>query len=87
LDSGEQGDDADNFGNVMVATPMMGEIIDEQPAVVVDTTAELLGRAKPKRPRTRSIAAAPSAGRRVTKKAEPGPARKTSRARKTAKSS
>ena len=32
------------------------EIIEVEPIAVVDTTAELLGRAKPKRPRTRAAA-------------------------------
>jgi uncharacterized LabA/DUF88 family protein len=35
------------------------DIIDVQPVAVVDTTAELLGRAKPKRPRMRATATAP----------------------------
>ena len=32
------------------------DVIDTQPVSVVDTTAELLGRAKPKKPRTRAAA-------------------------------
>ena len=30
------------------------DVIDSEPVMVVDTTAELLGRAKPKRPRARA---------------------------------
>jgi hypothetical protein len=50
------------------------EIIEPQPAVVVDTTAELLGRAKPRRPR---------AVRAVRKTDEERPARRTRQKRAT----
>ncbi|HKT79699.1 MAG TPA: NYN domain-containing protein [Vicinamibacterales bacterium] len=78
---------ADNIGNTIDA-PAAGhvadvseadvEAADAQPPMVVDTTAELLGRAKARRPRTRAVAAAtprktssssarkPSAGRKTT---------------------
>jgi uncharacterized LabA/DUF88 family protein len=54
------------------------EPIEAEPAVIIDTTAELLGRSKPKRTRTR--AAAPR--RPAVKKA--APARRVSRTRKQA---
>jgi uncharacterized LabA/DUF88 family protein len=44
------------------ATPEPEEVVDVQPVVVVDTTAELLGRAEPKRTRTR-VAAGGAAAR------------------------
>jgi hypothetical protein len=50
-----------------------GDLNDVQPAAVVDTTAELLGRAKPRGTRTRT-AAAPKARKAVAKK--PAPARR-----------
>ena len=53
----------------------------------IDTTAELLGRAKPRRPRTRVAAAAPAAAR-VPRKAAPKKAapRASTRSRKPARS-
>ena len=50
-----------------------GDLNDVQPAAVVDTTAELLGRAKPRGTRTRT-AAAPKARKTAVKK--PAPARR-----------
>jgi uncharacterized LabA/DUF88 family protein len=38
------------------------DVIEVQPVAVVDTTAELLGRAKPKRPRARPLLSAPGGG-------------------------
>jgi len=73
-------EDIDNVGNVMDASEIIdvADIGDIQPTAVVDTTAELLGRAQARRPRARSAAAA-ATPRRVTKKA---PARRPSRSRK-----
>jgi uncharacterized LabA/DUF88 family protein len=66
------------------AIDLPGEVepeLDRQPAIVVDTTAELLGRAKSRRP-PRSRAATGGAERRTpAKKAAPAP-RRSSRARK-----
>jgi hypothetical protein len=69
-------------------------IIDTEPAAVVDTTAELLGRAKPKRPRARAGSgsghghshAAPASRTRktATKRAAPSETRRTTRPRKRA---
>jgi uncharacterized LabA/DUF88 family protein len=53
-----------------------GEVVEAQPIAVVDTTAELLGRAKPKKPR-----AARGARKTETKKTAP---RRAARARKPA---
>jgi uncharacterized LabA/DUF88 family protein len=55
------------------------DIIDAEPSTIIDTTAELLGRSKPKRARPKP-AAAPR--RAAPKKA--APARRTGRARKSA---
>ena len=79
-------DDPDNIGNVMTEAPVTGDVLDileEEPAVVVDTTAELLGRAKARRPRAPRTAAAATAPRRAARKPEPT---RKSRARKPAKS-
>lgn len=46
------------------------DIIEAQPVSVVDTTAELLGRAKPRKPRTRAAAASNASGNQA-----PAPAR------------
>ena len=75
--------DADNVGNVIDVRNVidMTDIADREPTTVVDTTAELLGRAKARRPRARSAAAA-AAPRRVTKKATAAPVRRTSRPRR-----
>jgi len=65
------------------------DVVDMQPESVVDTTAELLGRAKPRRPRGRAAAAlhagntepaAPRARKSATKRA---PAARKPRAKKT----
>jgi hypothetical protein len=63
------------------------EIIELQPAAVVDTTAELLGRAKPRKPRTR--AASSLAAARPPRSSEPKKAgtRKTARRSRSAKKS
>ena len=78
-ESAEPSDDVDNIGNLIDTDEMADatDIADHVPAMVVDTTAELLGRAKPRGPRAR--AAVPTT-RRVTKKATSS--RKTGRARK-----
>ncbi len=81
-ESAEPSHDVDNIGNLIDAgeTADAADIADggdSVPAMLVDTTAELLGRAKPKGPRAR---AAISTTRRVTKKATSS--RKTGRARK-----
>ncbi|MGE3178563.1 MAG: NYN domain-containing protein, partial [Vicinamibacterales bacterium] len=60
------------------------DVIETQPVSVVDTTAELLGRAKPRKPRVRAAAAGstgahPPAAPRGTRKA---PARKTAGTRR-----
>jgi uncharacterized LabA/DUF88 family protein len=63
------------------------DVIEPQPVSVVDTTAELLGRAKARKPRSRA-ASAPSDTPRAPKKAaarKPAPARRT-RAKKSAES-
>jgi uncharacterized LabA/DUF88 family protein len=76
-DSAELSDDGDNLGNI-IDSSYASEVIERQPMTVVDTTAELLGRAKPKRG-TRAAASGP---RRVTKKAGTTThARRTSRTR------
>jgi hypothetical protein len=69
VDAGELPDDGDNVGNLaaVVETGYLADVIERQPTTVVDTTAELLGRAKPKRSGTRAAAA--SGARRSTKKA------------------
>jgi hypothetical protein len=74
--------------------PQEQVIIDTEPVAVVDTTAELLGRAKPKRPRARagsgtghghSHAAAVSRTRKTaTKRAASSETRRTTRPRKRA---
>jgi hypothetical protein len=78
-ESAEPSDDVDNIGNLIDTDEMADatDSADSVPAMVVDTTAELLGRAKPKGPRAR--AAVPTT-RRVAKKATSS--RKTGRARK-----
>jgi uncharacterized LabA/DUF88 family protein len=84
VESSDLSEDADNIGNVAdtrEAIQDLPDLADAEPAMVVDTTAELLGRAKAKRPRTRPAAAAAPA-RRTVKRA--GVARKGSRARKPA---
>ena len=58
------------------------DALEAPPSTIVDTTAELLGRSKAKRTRTRA-AAAPAAPKRVVKKAVP---RRTSRSKKSAES-
>jgi uncharacterized LabA/DUF88 family protein len=83
VDFPESMEAADNIGNVdMRGGDHHVDVHDAQPAMVIDTTAELLGRAKPRRPRARAAAVASAAPRRVTKKAA-APARRTSRARKS----
>jgi hypothetical protein len=56
------------------------EVIEVQPEVVIDTTAELLGRAKARRPRTRAAATGSQAGGASTtpRGARKGGTRKTS---------
>jgi uncharacterized LabA/DUF88 family protein len=70
---------------VQIIDEVDGDVIEEPPVTVVDTTAELLGRAKPRKPRVRAgagdapVAAAPSRAHRtptsqrkpVAKKAAP----------------
>jgi uncharacterized LabA/DUF88 family protein len=56
------------------------DIVDLEPMPTVDPTAELLGRAKPKRPRARP-AAAPAAGTRARKARAAAPRAKTARPR------
>jgi hypothetical protein len=83
----ESSDDVIEIGNALDPRDIrdirdindINDMTDGEPAMLVDTTAELLGRAKPKRPRARAAAA--SAPRRVTKKA--APAHRASRGRKT----
>jgi hypothetical protein len=70
---------------VEVTDDVEPDVIEIEPVSVVDTTAELLGRAKPRAPRARAgrtgVAAAPSAPR--TRSAVAG-ARKTGGAKKPA---
>ena len=58
---------------------------DTQPNLI-DTTAELLGRAKPRKPRARASAASPAAARGTRKPAprKPAAGRRPARAKKTA---
>jgi hypothetical protein len=54
--------------------PIEGEVVDLEPMPMVDPTAELLGRAKPKRPRTRagsSVSAAAGAHKKAARTAAP----------------
>jgi uncharacterized LabA/DUF88 family protein len=81
---------------VVEATPIIdveadetvaAEIVDVQPPEVVDTTAELLGRAKPKRTRLRQVPAPETAvaargARRSTTKKASGSSRRTSRTKR-----
>ncbi len=87
VESIEPAEDVDNFGNVDHGNTMrsvdMMDFTDSEPVTVVDTTAELLGRAKARRPRPRAAAAA-TAPRRATKKPASSPARRTSRRKTTA---
>ena len=74
--------DDDNFGNRAVDVT---EDVDQpfSEPIPIDTTAELLGRAKPKRPRTRPSSAAPAArGARKTAGARKPATRRTTK-RKT----
>jgi hypothetical protein len=61
------------------------EALEAQPSAVVDTTAELLGRAKARKPRSRPVAAvaapAPAARRKPAPRKSAG-ARKTVRTKK-----
>jgi hypothetical protein len=85
VESSELSEDADNIGNVAESRDEMQDLpdlADSEPAMVVDTTAELLGRAKAKRPRTRPTVAAASS-RRTAAKRSPG-TRRGSRSRKPA---
>jgi hypothetical protein len=85
---GESSYDADNIGNVVDPRQMRGvpdvsedeaDLVEDAPAMVVDTTAELLGRAKARKPRVRAaVAVAP---RRTAKK--PAGTRKTARRKST----
>jgi hypothetical protein len=79
---------------VVTSEPDEPDVIEVEPIAVVDTTAELLGRAKPRRPRPRTVssrsAAAPAAprvpraGTRKIATKKPAAARRTSRAKKSA---
>jgi uncharacterized LabA/DUF88 family protein len=59
------------------------DVIEAQPVSVVDTTAELLGRAKPKRPRTRAAASASGSTSGTPRGTKKGTARKTASSRRT----
>jgi uncharacterized LabA/DUF88 family protein len=71
--------DADRANRAVMADSSETDVIDVQPVAVVDTTAELLGRAKPKRPRLRTTAVSQGlgqppragAGPRASRKAAP----------------
>jgi uncharacterized LabA/DUF88 family protein len=86
--------DVAEAADVEPAEPLPAEVADAQPAEVVDTTAELLGRAKPKRTRLRPAgtpAPAHAAGLRPARKsaarrssASTAPTRRTPRARRGA---
>jgi hypothetical protein len=76
---------------IVTSEPDEPDVIEIEPIAVVDTTAELLGRAKARRPRsvsTRSAAApaasrAPRAGTRKTAAKKAAPPRRTTRAKKS----
>jgi uncharacterized LabA/DUF88 family protein len=67
-----------------------GAVIDIEPVSVVDTTAELLGRAKPRRPRARTAATAPAPARTTrrttTKRSTAAEGRRTTTTRTRKKS-
>ncbi|PYR49665.1 MAG: hypothetical protein DMF89_11615 [Acidobacteria bacterium] len=71
--------DADRANRAVMADSSETDVIDVQPVAVIDTTAELLGRAKPKRPRLRTAAVSQGlgqppragAGPRASRKAAP----------------
>src|SRR5260221_4585340 len=72
------------------AEPIEAEAIEPETVTVVDTTAELLGRAKARRPRARATAgsfseAAPHSSLRGARSITKAVARKTSRPRKRTK--
>ena len=98
IDASDSLDESPDESQIEIAAAFMEPeeqiLIDTEPAAVVDTTAELLGRAKPKRPRARagsgsghghSHAAPPSRARKTApKRAASSETRRTTRPRKRA---
>ena len=81
-----QGSEPETLDVQAGAEPIEGEPIEPETVTVIDTTAELLGRAKPRRPRARVTDASPSAAPPAsTRRASRSGARKSTGTRKKAR--